>query len=115
MGGHGGSGKDTSNSGVRITHTTSGAVGKATDTRWQWRNKQLAFRRMAETKEFRVWVRIKAAALEGCPTPEEQVEAAMDAKNLLVEVRGADGKWRKVDPDSPYVVEVDDAECDYGE
>lgn len=90
VGGHGGSGKDTSNTGVRITHTASGAVGKATDTRKQHTNKQLAFRRMAETKAFRAWVRVEAARISGSPSLEELVEAELS--KIKIEVY-KDGKW----------------------
>lgn len=90
VGGNGGSGKDTSNTGVRITHPPSGAVGRAVDSRSQSSNKRLAFRRMAESKAFTLWTKVKAA---GFNSVQEQVEAWMEKKNLKVEVRTADG-WR---------------------
>jgi len=102
VGGHGGSGKDTSNTGVRITHPPSKAIGRSVDTRSQWKNKQIAWRRMAETKEFRLWVTMEAARLNGSLSIETQVEEAMDPKNLLVEVKGPDGKWLDVNIDSEY-------------
>lgn len=96
VGGNGGSGKDTSNTGVRITHTQSGAVGKSTDTRSQSKNKLLAFKRMSETKEFKGWVRLCAAKLEGTPTVESLVDEAMKPENLKIEVREGD-KWVEKD------------------
>jgi protein subunit release factor A len=98
VGGHGGAGKDTSNTGVRITHEPSGAVGCSTETRSQRKNKVTAFRRMAETKQFETWVRRKAAEMDG-QSIDEQVDEAMDPKNLQFEARDADGKWTKVSPD----------------
>lgn len=92
VGGHGGAGKDTSNTGVRITHPPSGAIGKASDTRSQFRNKQLALKRMAETEGFRAWARLEASRLAGVPTIDEQVDEAMDPKNLKVEVQ-LNGAW----------------------
>lgn len=94
VGGHGGAGKDTSNTGVRVTHPASGAVGKATDTRSQAKNKALAFRRMAETKEFQAWAKLAAADIGSI---EDEVDEMMDERNLKVEVRTKDG-WKPYDP-----------------
>ena len=91
VGGNGGGGKDTSNTGVRVAHTASGATGKATESRSQLSNKRVAFRRMAETKEFRQWVKVEAARLAGHPSPEELVEKAMQPENLKVEYRTSKG------------------------
>lgn len=96
VGGNGGSGKDTSNTGVRITHGASGAVGKATDTRSQSKNKALAFRRMAETPKFLAWTRLRAAELAGRPTIETLVAEAMEPKNLKIEAYQG-GRWTELD------------------
>ena len=93
VGGNGGSGKDTSNTGVRVVHLPSGAMGRAVDSRSQGKNKELAFRRMAETKEFRGWARLEASKRFGEKSIEEQVEESLSPENLKVEVRGEDGKW----------------------
>lgn len=93
--GHGGGGKDTSNTGVRVTHEPSGAVGKGTETRSQHKNKVIAFRRMAETKAFRVWVAMQAAKLDGYDI-DKAVDAAMDPNNLKVEQR-VNGVWVKIE------------------
>lgn len=61
VGGNGGSGKDTANTGVRVVHRASGAAGRAVDTRSQKKNKQLAFKRMAESKEFKAWHKLECA------------------------------------------------------
>lgn len=91
VGGHGGSGKDTSNTGVRVTHEPSGAVGVSTETRSQLKNKQTAFGRMARSKEFQTWARLRA--LRFSPSKLEQlVEDAVKPKNLTIEVF-KNGKW----------------------
>lgn len=90
VGGNGGSGKDTSNTGVRITHPQSGAVGKATDTRSQSKNKALAFRRMGESKEFTLWVHRVVADIDKV---DAQVEYYMRPANIKVEMRNHEGKW----------------------
>lgn len=61
VGGHGGSGKDTSNTGVRIIHRASGAVGEGREERSQVSNKRRAWRRMAESPAFRAWHRVETA------------------------------------------------------
>lgn len=99
VGGNGGGGKDTSNTGVRVTHAASGAVGKATDTRSGIKNRALAFRRMAESKTFQAWARLEVARLGGRPSIEAQVEAAMTPDNLKIEVHTAQG-WIPYDPES---------------
>lgn len=96
VGGHGGSGKDTSNTGCRVTHLPSGAVGKATDTRSGSKNRALAFRRMAESKAFQSWANLEAARLSGTPSIESQVEDAMRPENLKIETRTAQG-WATYD------------------
>jgi protein subunit release factor A len=96
VGGHGGAGKDTSNTGVRVSHPPSGATGKATESRSQLSNKRTAFKRMAESQQFRAWVRLKASELSMGKTVEEQVDETMQSKNLRVEIR-TDKGWERVD------------------
>jgi protein subunit release factor A len=95
VGGHGGAGKDTSNTGVRVTHSESGAVGKATESRSQRANKTVAFRRMAESKTFRQWAKHKAAKLQASKSVDELVDEAMIAENLKIEYRTEQG-WEEV-------------------
>lgn len=59
-GGKGGQNQNKRDTGVRVIHPPSGARGEARDERSQLQNKRLAFRRMAESKEFRTWVRRQA-------------------------------------------------------
>jgi protein subunit release factor A len=90
-GGKGGSGKDTSNNGARVTHEPSGAVGEARDSRSQPQNTRAAFRRMAQTKEFQAWARLRVAALSGTKSVDQLVDEAMAPHNLRVERRGTSG------------------------
>lgn len=83
--GHGGSGKDTSNTGVRIVHKASGASGRAVDTRSQKKNKELAFKRMAESKTFKAWHKLECARRLGQPTIDEIIDQQMQDSNLLIE------------------------------
>lgn len=91
--GHGGAGKDTSNTGVRFIHHPSGAVGEAREERSQLQNKRLAWRRMAQDPKFKQWARLEVAKRLGQPSVEELVDQAMEPQNITVEVRGPDGRW----------------------
>jgi protein subunit release factor B len=57
--GPGGQKRNKTDSGVSITHPSSGAIGRATEDRSQHRNKRVAFQRMYESKEFQLWHRMK--------------------------------------------------------
>ncbi len=61
VGGPGGGGKDTSNTGVRITHMASGAVGECREERRQSTNKERAFKKMAETTKFKNWLKLECS------------------------------------------------------
>lgn len=95
--GPGGGGKDTSNTGVRIIHAPSGAVGEAREERRQSSNKVKAFRRMAESKKMQTWLKMESAKRLGKKTPEqlaeEEVERLMSSSNLKVEFKKESGEW----------------------
>lgn len=80
VGGHGGGGKDTSNSGVRLIHWDSGAVGEGRDHRTNTQNRKDAFKRLIASEKFKKWHRIECARRMGELIPEtpEQVMARVD-------------------------------------
>jgi hypothetical protein len=92
-GGPGGQKQNKTSSGCRITHPASGAKGEARETRSQHQNRKLALQRLAESKEFRTWVRFRVA---GCDVIEQKVDFMMDARNILIEGK-EDGKWVELD------------------
>jgi protein subunit release factor A len=86
VGGAGGGGKDTANTGCRITHRASGAQGKATDTRSWQKNRILAFGRMARSKVFQDWHKIECARRLGqAVSIENTLDDLMLDKNLKIE------------------------------
>lgn len=85
-GGKGGQSQNTTDSGVRIVHRASGAVGEARDTRSQHRNKRAAFRRLTESNEFKLW--LQRLAFE-----HDTTDYSMTPENLRVEVRDEQGVW----------------------
>jgi protein subunit release factor B len=89
-GGSGGQHQNTTDSGVRITHIESGAVGECRNYREQHRNKSEAFKRLVNSEKFKKWHRIKTAyAMQGIMDfereIERQVDASMKEENLKVE------------------------------
>jgi hypothetical protein len=90
-GGKGGQNQNKRNTGVRIVHRPSGAVGESREERSQEQNKRNAWRRMCEHPKFKIWVN-RELYFRGDP-PEKRVERDMQSQNLKVEVRDDDGKW----------------------
>jgi protein subunit release factor A len=92
-GGAGGQNKNRRHTAIRITHPPSGAVGFSADERDQHRNKVEAFKRLANSKMFQVWVKRTATELITGKSIEQRVDEEMAPENIKVEVRGEDGRW----------------------
>ena len=89
-GGKGGQHQNKTNSGVRIIHKKSGAVGESRESRHQHINKKLAFERLVDTPEFKKWHKLKSSyALKGVEDMkkeiEKQVDNMMKPENLKIE------------------------------
>lgn len=89
-GGKGGQNQNKRDSGVRVIHPPSGARGEARDERSQGQNKKAAFIRMAQSKEFRTWVR-KQSGEDARMIAE--VERELWPDRTRTEVKDADGNW----------------------
>lgn len=91
--GPGGQKRNKTESKVRCVHRASGAVGESDLTRSQHENKKIAFRKMAESREFRVWHKIECARRMGEKiSVEEAVDQMMADVNLRVEGK-KDQRW----------------------
>ena len=91
-GGKGGQNQNKVNSGVRVVHEPSGAVGEARDERDQLVNKKRAFKRMVESDKFQKWLKIETARRLGTLAKiEAEVDESM--KKVKVESRDTNGRW----------------------
>lgn len=82
VGGAGGQRRDKKKTGIKIVHPPSGAVGQATEQRSQYQNKKMAFRRMVDSNEFRLWVKMRAGEDAKLVA---QVDRMMWRQNIKVE------------------------------
>jgi len=94
-GGKGGQHQNKVNSGVRIIHRASGAVGVSRTDRSQHRNRRLALERLTKSGKFKIWISRMAHELSSGKTIEQRVEEAMLPRNLKIETRDENGKWVK--------------------
>ena len=91
-GGPGGQNQNKRDTGVRIIHPASGAVGESREHRTQLQNKKAAFQRLVEHPKFKLWNNRVCYEIMTGETIEEKVEKSMDEKNLKIEKK-EDGKW----------------------
>ena len=89
-GGPGGQRQNKRDTGVRIVHEPSGAVGESRDERSQLQNKKLAFRRMVNDPKFALWVRRKSGYEAKA---QAWVSKMMDEKYIKTEVHDEKGRW----------------------
>ncbi len=64
-GGPGGQNQNKRNTGIRIVHPPSGAVGESREERSQLQNKKTAFKRMANHPRFKLWMNRELYGLSG--------------------------------------------------
>ncbi len=98
--GKGGQKKNKTSSAVHCMHRPSGAHGYSEASRSQRDNKEDAFRKMAETKEFKDWMRFEIARRTG-QLLEIEDAVNREMKRVTVEVKDEEGRWTKVDRDAP--------------
>lgn len=91
-GGKGGQHQNKTDSGVRIIHIESGAVGESRNNKSQLQNKKAAFKRLTESTKFKLWMNKKIYEINNKKSIEQIVDDQMDYKNLKIEVKEND-KW----------------------
>lgn len=94
VGGNGGQKVNKTSSGVRVTHPPSGAVGRATDTRSQHKNRRIAWQRMVGDPKFRSWIRMQGGIQAKI---EAEVDRLMQDRYIRTEVK-KDGLWAVAEP-----------------
>ena len=95
-GGKGGQHQNKTESGVRITHELSGAVGESREERSQLQNKKLAFKKMVKHPRFRLWVDQVRREMETGFSAEERVAQWMTPDKLQIKNK-VEGKWEEID------------------
>jgi protein subunit release factor A len=85
-GGKGGQNQNKVESGVRIIHKESGAIGESREHRNQLQNRKAAFERLVKSKEFQLWHKLKASMImKGIYDIEKELDKQMEEKNLKIE------------------------------
>lgn len=110
-GGPGGQHQNKTESGVRIVHRDSGAVGESREHRSQHQNKEAAFNRLVKSPAFLAWHKLETARRMGQVVDiEAQVQAYMrkiereigDLPLDQVRIEYNDGKrWVTLHPEEP--------------
>jgi protein subunit release factor B len=91
-GGNGGQNVNKRDTGVRITHRESRAVGQSCDERSQLQNKKRAFRRMAESKLFQAWLARQSHEYKQMQVRAEKWAEAQVQDPALLKVEVFDGR-----------------------
>ena len=92
-GGPGGQHQNKTDSGVRIIHKASMAIGESRSYKSQHRNKRIALKRLIETNKFKIWLNRQIFEINNGRTIEQIVEEEMNQKNLKIEVKDNNNKW----------------------
>lgn len=93
-GGPGGQHQNKTDSGVRIVHKDSGAVGQSRSSRSQHANKKLAFERLTQSKKFKVWLNRRVFEITEGKTLEQRVDEQMKSESIKIESKDEKGKWK---------------------
>lgn len=99
-GGKGGQHQNKTDSGVRIIHKDSGAVGESREHREQPRNKKAAFERCVNSMKFKMWHAQKCKELLEGKTLAQKIEESMIPENLKIEGKDEAGRWVELSTDS---------------
>jgi hypothetical protein len=92
-GGKGGQNQNKRDSGVRITHIDSGAVGESREEKSQLQNKKKALNKLIETKDWKIWFNNRVMLELGREPIEDVVDRQM--KELKYESK-ENGRWKEM-------------------
>jgi protein subunit release factor A len=81
-GGKGGQNQNKRDTGVRITHIDSGAVGESREHRTQGKNKEAAFKRLLEHPKWKVWYN----QMVHYHLSQESIEEAVDRQMKEIQI-----------------------------
>src|SRR5258706_2564318 len=93
-GGPGGQNQNKRDTGVRVTHEPSGAVGESREQRSQLQNKQTAFGRMARHPLMRLWLNTQSY---GVGRAEREVQRLLSRPGDFRTEGKSDGKWTELE------------------
>lgn len=93
--GKGGQKRNKTENCCRVTHLSSGAVGRGEEGRSKVHNQKVAFKRMAQTAEFQSWLRFKITQVTGRHAEiEAYIQSTTMPEFIKVEVFSKEeGKW----------------------
>ena len=100
-GGPGGQHQNKTDSGVRITHDESRAVGESRTHRGQHQNKREALKRLTDSAKFKIWLNRKVYEVTSGKTIDQRVDESMTPDSVRVDYKGEDGRWHPVSELSP--------------
>ena len=93
-GGKGGQHQNKTESGVRLIHRVSGAVGECRNFRSQYQNKKEALYRLVDSEKFKKWHKTEVSRKQGLLVDlETWVEKQLKPENIKIEVKDENGKW----------------------
>jgi peptide chain release factor len=92
--GAGGQKKNKTSSAVHCTHRASGAHGYAEETRSQAKNREIAFTKMVESKEFKAWHSMEVMRRTGIAA-QIDAEVEREMRRVRVERKSEEGKWEE--------------------
>lgn len=91
--GPGGQHRNKNSTAIRITHPDSGAVGECSEHKSQLQNKKVAFRRLVDSKKFKIWHTRKVYEFDKKKSIEQEVDEMMKPEFIKVEVKDENGRW----------------------